>query len=277
MTKNTIGAILLSLFFSLNCLAQQPISMRSNALGGLGMAFQDINSIFFNPAGIKNIDGISGVLSAERRFNLADLNTFSLGLAIPIDKNSAVGLSMNQFGFELYNQQKYGLVYARQLMSKFTVGAEVNLHNYMIQEYGNDGTLSFELGFQYDLSKSLVLGGKLSNPVQQELASGEHLPTAYQFGLGYTPSEKLWLGLDVEKQIDFDTNVKLGIEYHIIEVLYLRLGVATEPSLLSFGIGLALKNGFKMDIASSYHQVLGWSPGLSLLYQGEQKRKRKRR
>ena len=60
----------------------------------------------------------------------------------------------------------------------------------------------------------------------------------------------------------------LGYRYfnHITDIFYLRGGISTNPTLSSFGFGLQMKN-FKMDISSSFHQTLGITPGISLIYQ----------
>lgn len=70
---------------------------------------------------------------------------------------------------------------------------------------------------------------------------------------------------EAEKDIDHPARIKAGIEYQIADVLHLRGGVATNPSQYSFGVGLNVQH-LKIDIASSYHQILGFTPGLSVNY-----------
>ena len=55
------------------------------------------------------------------------------------------------------------------------------------------------------------------------------------------------------------------ITYQVIEVLYIRAGVATTPVVASFGLGLKIK-ALRIDIATSYHTTLGLSPSLSVSY-----------
>jgi hypothetical protein len=56
------------------------------------------------------------------------------------------------------------------------------------------------------------------------------------------------------------------LEYHPVDNLYLRCGVASNPSLSCFGFGLKLKQ-FVIDMSAQYHWVLGFSPQFSLGYE----------
>ena len=68
------------------------------------------------------------------------------------------------------------------------------------------------------------------------------------------------------KDIDFPFTIKLGFEYNVVENFFLRLGVNTEPTVLSFGLGYQLKNKLRIDFASSYYQELGFTPAISFGY-----------
>ncbi len=274
MKIKTINLLLICSFllFATNSFAQNPITMRSNAMGGVGVAFQDINAMFSNQAGIVHLDQFSAGIHTERRFQLTDLNTFTLGLALPTNAG-VFGLSINYFGFDAFNQQKYGLVYARNLTSKFSIGGEINFHNFQILEYGSTNTLSFELGIQYEIGNNIIVGAKIANPIERDLANGEHLPTQFNLGMSYLPSDKVTLSLEWEQELDFNPNIKGGLEYLLGKVLFVRAGFATNPSLLSFGIGLEFNN-FKIDTGTSFHQQLGWSPGLSFIYQPQKSSKK---
>ncbi len=245
--------------------AQSPVSSRASAVGEAAVAFQDMNSLFFNQAGLANLDELGGIISSERRFLSDALNTFSGGFLIPTDAGN-FGLSINYFGFSAFNQQKIGLVYARRLFEKATIGAELNVQNYRIPEYGNFAVFSMELGLQYELNDALIIGAHISNPIQQELVEDENLSTRLNLGLAYLVSDKLSLFAETEKDIDTPFRLKAGLEYQPISILYLRFGIGTAPTLTNFGIGLKISEQLKIDLSSSYHQQLGFSPGISIIY-----------
>ena len=79
-------------------------------------------------------------------------------------------------------------------------------------------------------------------------------------------SPKYRWAAEIEKDSDRNPIIKGGIEYLLHPSLAIRLGASTNPSLISFGIGYRLSSNFKIDVASSYHQNLGFTPGLSIQY-----------
>lgn len=250
--------------------AQQTISNRANAMGETGLGFTDVNAVFTNQAGIASLQNTSALVSAERRFELSDLSTYSLGLAIPSNAGT-FGISINHFGFEVYNQQRFGLVYARQLLSKLSIGGEINYHNFNILEYGSVGAMSFELSLQYQIGQKITIGTRIANPIEREFTTGEHLPTVLELGMRFQPSQKVSLAAEVEKQIDMNPNFRAGLEYQLIDILFWRVGISSNPHLFTTGIGLDTPAGFKIDFAIRLHQYLGWSPGLSLVYAFDKK------
>lgn len=248
--------------------AQHPLSAKVLAMGESGVAMQDINSIFYNQAGLMGLEDIGLIVSAENRFSLQALGTYSAGLAYPLKgKGGTLGLSMNYFGFEAFKRQKIGLIYARNLLPNLSVGAEVNFHNFQIADYGNQGIASFELGLQYKPSKTIVIGVQLSNPVEQELADGDNLQTRFRLGGAYLPSEKLNIHASLEKELDTAIQFRVGFDYQLISILHVRVGISTEPALVSGGLGIHLKNGLQLDASFNYHQQLGLSPSIGVVYQ----------
>ncbi len=257
------------LLVTLNAFAQNGLpptaGARSAALGGSGLNFTDINSLFSNQAGLANLEGLSFTLVGENRFLLSEIKSLSAGAAIP-SKLGTFGLSLNYYGFELYNEQRIGIAYARKLMNRLSIGAQFIYLNTNIPDYGNQANFTFELGLQAKLSKSLSLGVYTFNPGRVKLIEEERLPTLLSLGLQYQPSEKLFLLAEVEKNLDYTVRTRFGAEYQLIEQLWLRLGVATQPVEYTFGLGYSLKNSFRIDVSARYHQVLGFSPGIGITY-----------
>jgi len=234
-------------------------------MGNTGINFSDINSLFTNQAGLSTLENTALLVSAERRFALADLNNLSAGFALPTSSGT-FGISVNYFGFEQYNETKLGLAYARQLMDKLSIGVQFDILNTRIPEYGSKNLFTFEIGLQSELSKQLTLGFHLFNPVRLEIAEDEYLPSVIQAGITYTPSKKVLVNVELEKDIDYPFTAKLGIEYEMVENFFLRLGANTEPTIFSFGLGYQLKNKLRLDFASSYYQELGFTPSVSFGY-----------
>lgn len=240
-------------------------SARSEGMGGVSLFFQDANSIFSNQAGLAKVEKFQGQIGAQQRFALADLNTFNGGFAYPT-KSGTFGLSFQQFGFEAFKQQKLGIAYARKLFQNLNVGAQFDYLNTQMAEYGNKGFVTFELGFQAFIGEEVIFAAHAFSPIRIEILEGEHIPSLLKAGIAYLPNEKILVGLEAEKDILTPLTMKLGIEYQIVEVLILRVGGASNPTLFSAGLGLRLKNGLQFDLGTSFHQYLGVSPSVGVRF-----------
>lgn len=240
---------------------------RSIAMGGSGVAFTGLSSLGNNPAGLAELENWGASAQAEQRFLLSELQLLSAAGAIPTASGN-FGLQVNYFGFEAYNEQKIGITYARKLFDQLYLGAQLGAFNTRIPEYGSRALITFDLGLLAPLSRELTFGLHLLNPVRMEIIDGEFLPTVLRFGLDYQPADKIHLLAEIEKDIQQTVRVHTGLEYQIVDPLFLRLGVATEPVSMSFGLGYALSNGLSIDVAASYHQILGFTPAFGMIYQG---------
>ncbi len=239
---------------------------RGLAMGDASVTFNDINSLFANEAGLAQLKNPGLLAFAEQRFFISELRSLNAGVAYPT-KSGVFGLQVSSFGFEDYREQRIGLAYARQLSSKLDIGASFQYYVWQITEYGNLGVPSFQLGLQAKLAPVLRLGVHLANPIGQEIVEGENLPTVFRLGLAYLPTKQLQLHAEVEKDIDFEARVKMGLEYHISDPLFIRVGIQTNPSFFSFGLGYVIQKNIKIDIAANYHQQLGFSPGFTIIGQ----------
>lgn len=241
---------------------------RSIALGGSGVAASGIYALGNNPAGLANLETWAAGAQAEQRFLLSELQLFSAAGALPT-ASGTFGLQLNYFGFEAYNEQKLGLTYARKLFDQLYLGAQLGLFNLRIPEYGNRTLVTADIGLLAPISRSVSFGMHLVQPMRMEVTEGEYLPTVLRFGLDYQPSEKIHLLAEVEKDIQKTARVHTGLEYQVIDPLFLRVGVATEPASASFGVGYLLAGGLSIDVAAAYHQVLGFTPAFGLIYRGK--------
>lgn len=244
----------------------QNAGARGAAMANASLTFTDINSIFTNQAGLGYLEHLSFTAYGERRFLPADgLNSFLFGAAYPHKTIGTVGLSVHYFGYDKYNEQKIGLAYARKLFKRMSIGAQFNYIGTRIGEYGAAHSFTFELGILAKVTKHFSLAAHVFSPARIQLPNGDVLPSMFKLGVAYKPSDKVQLTGQIEKDLENPFNGRFGIEYHPISILYLRAGVSTTPVMASFGVGLNMR-GLKIDIATNYHTVLGFTPSLSISY-----------
>lgn len=250
---------------------------RGAAMGNASLVFRDINSAFSNQAGLAFLESSSATLFAEQRFLLSEINSIGFAAAHPIQSVGTVGLMVQAFGFNAYNEQKVGLSYSRKLFKETSIGLQFDYLSTRIPDYGQAHTLTAELGFHTRLTKDWIFAGHVYNPFRSSLPNQDRLPTLFNLAFGFQPKEQILFTGGIEKDFDYPLRGKIGMEYRVVDALALRIGLSTMPWLSSFGLGLYLKN-FNIDLAASFHPVLGFTPMVSLSYtlaKGQEKAKSK--
>jgi hypothetical protein len=244
-----------------------PFGGRAAGMGNAAVTLYDFFALSHNQAGLARMEHKAVGVYFENRFLVEELSFGAAAFVMPT-QSGVFGVSFTYFGFELYNETKIGLAYARDFGERFSAGLQLNYHNTGIgEDYGNKGNLTVEMGFIFQLTQQLSLGAHLFNPTLAKIGefADERIPTIFKTGLSYTFSEKVIVAGEVEKSINKNPSLKAGIEYHITEPLYIRMGVGTQPATNAFGFGLKL-GSLNLDLATSYHHILGYSPQLSFVY-----------
>ena len=240
---------------------------RSAGMGHASVTLSDVWSSHHNQAGLGWLTKVEAGVFAQNRFLVKEMNYMGFAYAHPV-KSGAFALSFTNFGYTQYGESKLGLAYGMKFSERITGGVQINYHNTRIgNNYGSASVLSTEMGLQAKLTSKLELGLHLFNPTQAKLNdfNDERMPTIMRLGMAYTFSNKVFITLEAEKDVDFPANFKAGIEYKANDKIYLRGGIGASPTAATFGVGVYHK-GLKFDLASSYHQVLGFIPEVSLTY-----------
>ncbi len=243
------------------------VGARSAGLSGIASLQYDLWSAENNPAGLSQVKSFAGGLNYENYFLLEELAQQSAIIAYPTS-NGAFGLSIQQFGFELYQENKIGLSYGQQLSPNFSIGVQLNYLSTQIGEgYGEKSGLSGNVGIQGKLNDNLSIAAVVINPNRLKLNeyNEEAYPSIIRLGLAYKISKKVQIFNEYDKDLDHDPNVKMGLEYQPNEQFFFRLGYASEPSSPSFGFGLLLGD-WSLDLSSQLYDRLGFSPQISLAY-----------
>ncbi|PKP46704.1 MAG: hypothetical protein CVT95_06635 [Bacteroidetes bacterium HGW-Bacteroidetes-12] len=261
----SLGLIIPTHFFSQ--VGNDAIGARSTAMGGVNTTLSDLWSANNNQAGLGFVTELAAGAYFENRFLLKE-TSYKAGAFVMPTKLGAFGVSVASFGFSDFVETKAGVSYGQRFSEKFSVGIQLNyLRTSLTQEFGSKNNVTGAIGLIGKLSKEFTLGVHVYNPTRNKLANfdNERVPTIMKLGLDYRFSDKVIFALETEKDIDFEAVVKAGIEYHVIEILYLRVGITTNPTSSSFGFGLIMNN-FILEASSSYHQTLGITPGVSIIY-----------
>lgn len=250
---------------------EQPGS-RAIALGYSGVSIPDAWSLFYNQAGLGYQEYAWIGVHHENRFITPELSFSALGSIIPVRPGS-LGISIKRLGFSQFSQTKLGLAYGMKLMPTLSAGVQLNVHHvYIAGEYGSTAAFTAEGGILYIPFPDLTVGLHILNPTRSKILRDERIPTIVDFGLAYTLGERVLLTVGVEKNIDEKQSFKGGVEYTPLPNLAFRIGMATNPSLMCFGIGYS-KGPIQISAAFTRHEYMGYTPHFTAAYQFGGKKK----
>ena len=246
-----------------------PIGGRAAAMGGSSVASQDLWAMQNNPAGMANLEKISLGLYYENRWMLPETAYKCGAFALPT-KFGCLGLSFNQFGSWKYNENKFGLAYAKDFGRYLQIGLQLD---YLMLKIGNDyGTFNaftFELGLQSQVTDKLTLGTYIFNPVNfsfEQTLNHEKLPIVMRFGLAYKFTKDFIGQCEIEKNTEKEgVSLRGGLEYEAFKQFYIRAGVQTNPGILSFGLGYTIRFA-QINVAAQLHNELGASVQIGMIF-----------
>ena len=247
---------------------------RASGLAGNSISFVDFWSTENNPAGLGFLKEWGAGFFYSNPFSQKELAFKSAVFAYPL-KKSSLGLSLNQFGFSDFNETKIGISYGKQLGEQLALGIQINrLSTHIGEGYGTRSTITGNVGIIAHINDKITTAAVIINPSRSKRADfdNERYPSILKLGIRYSYSEKVSAFAEIVKDVDFDPDIRIGIEYHIVKHFDLRVGYATDPARSSFGFGIDLKQ-FRLDFASSFDSNLGFTPRLSLSFSPKPKKK----
>lgn len=270
--------------------AQQGVQLLQSAevvgQGGLQTPMQGISNFFSNPAGLASITHFSAIASGESRYLGTDITGGGAGVAIPT-KAGVLGIGISYFGQKAFNEQEVQISFAKKLLDKLSLSVRGYMVNTNIEQYGSGFIVSGDIGLQGYLSKKMTVGFMVVNPAQVVLAEGSAVPTIFMFGANYDFSKTFSFGLEIEKSLGQDEpstaidpneflnpsnriNLKGGLVYRPNEKVAFRLGIKSLQPEYSFGMSYNVSQKFWIDAVGTYHEILGFSPGISFRYIGHE-------
>ena len=243
---------------------------RSAALAGADVALSGFWSLRNNQAGLASLKNPTGGIFYENRFGMKELGYQSAGFIYPF-QGSALGVTVNYFGDQLYHESAFGLAYGMKIAEGFSAGIQLDYFSSFTdtEKQVKNNAVTFEAGLLYELNSEITIGVHAYNPLEimmNSSAATEIIPANYSLGAAFRVDEKLLLTTEVEKTQGFGESVRAGVEYEVVDKTFLRAGVATNPGLFSFGFETSW-NHLTLQLASSMHEVLGFSPMVSVLYE----------
>ncbi len=248
----------------------QPVfsGARNAALGGASTAFPNDDAGQVNPAVWGQADTRILALHGAQLYGLPELRFAGLHLVVPFQRGAIAG-GASVFGFDLYRHFVLSAGYGRRFgfgtHREIHAGVRAEWNQVYIANYGQAGALGLTGGVLIPITPFISLGAVAYNMTAVAGSLRSDLHRSLAVGVAWRPSETFAVTTDVAKEVRSPLSIAAGIEIRLTEVLALRGGISSGPRRASGGIGLSLAS-VRADFAAQRHEILGWTPSMSLLY-----------
>lgn len=273
----------------------RPVSMGSAFVG----VADDVNTIFWNPAGLTSIE--ERELTAMHNFSFADINNESFGYAQKVGSKGVFGISILGTFAEIERRTgpsdepnstfvagsfAAGLSYSHKILPNLSIGGTAKFINQQFDVEDMTGS-AFDIGGIFHLGNKLSIGGSLCNigtmnfesRTEDDLLDGiSSLPTKIRAGAAFYPKEKFVIAGDVNVPFSGDATFHVGAERWFYDIFAIRAGYnydteGENPSRgLTAGLGIRAygtapleKVNFQFDYAYVPDEGIGDSHRISFI------------
>ncbi len=252
-----------------------PVSSRQKGMGNVFTGIcDDINTIFYNPAGLSNL--YSSEFSVMYNRWMPELNYYSISMGSKI-RSHAIGLGVNYLKTaSVFNTNKekpadaYELAvsagYSRKaLIGKYNIKLLYGLSGKYIQRLLGDyrgSTYTFDVGLLVPVTGRLTVGAALQNISYSKIRLGtikfinldEKLPFSVRCGgsVKILKDKNLLFGLDYSRFFSGYNQFNYGGEYFWKNQIALRIGGEygqENHRTASAGLGIRFKNHYQLDFS----------------------------
>ncbi len=250
---------------------RSPLSNQYTGATAYGRKLTDVFSFSGNQAALANIQSTAAGVYNERRFNLAELSSYHVVAATPL-QNAGIGMNMHYAGYDQFSEMQAGLAYGLKLFKNISLGAQVNYNHVRIAGYGAATAVNFELGVLYAVSEKVNTGFHVYNPVGGTFGKNkaEKFASVYAGGIAYEPTGQFLISAEIAKEEDKPVNVNASFQYSFIKQFLVRAGISAATANYFAGAGLTW-HCLRLDVVTSYHRQLGFSPAIMLIFQSSKK------
>ena len=233
--------------------------------------FRDAFSFVSNPACLGETENFQSGILTERKWMLKELENTELTSCIPAG-NGGLGLALQHSGDAGYREQGLGLSYGIKA-GRLQIGTGFA---YMLDQaagYRAIGFGSARAGICFHVSDKLTAGWMLELPVfgMAGKTNPERGPQFFKIGFGYEWRPDLFMSVEIEKEAGLPVNITAYTEYRYGEQFSFAFGIHGPAGALYFKSGWK-KNRLGIQIYSLFEPVLGFSPGIAILWEGKNRK-----
>ncbi len=231
--------------------------------GEIGLLLDDAEAGIVLPALLADRETGGWAVGASKRSGINDLTEVAATAHFKLPWKDQLALGVQHTGIEGFSEQRITLSYARKLFQNLNLGVQFDLNRNAAEELDDAYSTSWSVSIHAPLMKELSMSALVYNPLGTETKLD--LPSLARIGVLYTPSDKVGVAIEVEKDWRHDARFKAGLNYRIHPRLAIRWGVGTNPGIVNAGISWNLIQNMALNAGWRYHSTLGssLSAGLS--------------
>jgi hypothetical protein len=245
-----------------------PKGAKAMGMGKNGLLNTDMWAAYNNQAALASVENTGAGVHYENKFAMNQLG-ISAGVFVLPALTGTFGFDVAHMGIEDYGETRIGAGYGKKLAKRLSLGVQFNYHLLSFMSgYPDLYAFTGEVGLIAEPVDNLFIGAHVFNPTFSKLNSRyeDPVPVIFEIGAGYRiAGDRLTLVAEVEKERYDELSPRFGIDYSLFKSMNLRSGVSLNPVEVCFGVGWVAKK-LNLDFAFSHHEILGYSPQLSLSY-----------
>ena len=254
----------------------------SLSMAGSDVAFKNATwSIFINPAGLAEENVLSVVHSTESIFGLSIFKHSQTGVGFSLPTIGKVGLSLDHFSANYQGRSiseetsmgfHHGLALQKDNNSTLLFGYSIRLQRLALGlsagntgdgsdgiDLGTHSSLGMDIGFLATLRDRFRFGSMVYNINQPQIGASSStvdLPRRLRLGIAYSPYDLVWTTMGLSRSVGHLSQISSGIRYEILDGVYLRSGIQTNPN--RFGSGMSYNwRKFTFTYGFLTHPILG--------------------
>jgi hypothetical protein len=239
--------------------------------GAYSHHFRDAFSFVSNPACLGEMQNFQSGVLTERKWTLKELENTEMASCFPVG-NGGSGIALQHSGDAGYNEQGLELAYGIKA-GRLQIGTGFA---YLLDQAAGYRAVSFGsacMGICFHVTDKLTTGWVVGLPVFgiAGKTNPEKGPQFFKMGFGYECRPDLFMSILVEKDAGLPLAVTAFTEYRYGELFSCAFGINGLAGAVYFKSGWK-KNRLGIQIYTLFEPVLGFSPGIAILWEGKNRK-----